>query len=388
MSKREIPGLVPRLVPLGTTIFAHYSAIAVETGAINLGQGFPDTDGPSWIADAVTRAMAEGRGNQYPAGAGVIELRKAVAAHQKRWYGIENDFATEVLITAGATEALTAALIGLVDTDDEVIVFEPFYDSYRAAVLMARGKLVALTMEAPDYRLDIDALRKAITPRTKVIVVNTPHNPSGAVTSREELQGIADVAIEHNLVVISDEVYEHMAYDGEHISISTLAGMRERTLTISSAGKLFSYTGWKIGWITGPKALVDAARTVKQFLTYVVGGPFQYALAEALDNGDQWLAELRTSLMHSRDHFTSGLKSLGFEVHQPKGTYFATVDVRSKGFATADEFCQSIPKTIGVVAIPSHVFYEHPERGAAYARFAFCKKNAVLDAALERLAQL
>ena len=388
MSKREIPGLVPRLVPLGTTIFAHYSAIAVETGAINLGQGFPDTDGPSWIADAVTRAMAEGRGNQYPAGAGVIELRKAVAAHQKRWYGIENDFATEVLITAGATEALTAALIGLVDTDDEVIVFEPFYDSYRAAVLMARGKLVALTMEAPDYRLDIDALRKAITPRTKVIVVNTPHNPSGAVTSREELQGIADVAIEHNLVVISDEVYEHMAYDGEHISISTLAGMRERTLTISSAGKLFSYTGWKIGWITGPKALVDAVRTVKQFLTYVVGGPFQYALAEALDNGDQWLAELRTSLMHSRDHFTSGLKSLGFEVHQPKGTYFATVDVRSKGFATADEFCQSIPKTIGVVAIPSHVFYEHPERGAAYARFAFCKKNAVLDAALERLAQL
>ena len=388
MSKREIPGLVPRLVPLGTTIFAHYSAIAVETGAINLGQGFPDTDGPSWIADAVTRAMAEGRGNQYPAGAGVIELRKAVAAHQKRWYGIENDFATEVLITAGATEALTAALIGLVDTDDEVIVFEPFYDSYRAAVLMARGKLVALTMEAPDYRLDIDALRKAITPRTKVIVINTPHNPSGAVTSREELQGIADVAIEHNLVVISDEVYEHMAYDGEHISISTLAGMRERTLTISSAGKLFSYTGWKIGWITGPKALVDAARTVKQFLTYVVGGPFQYALAEALDNGDQWLAELRTSLMHSRDHFTSGLKSLGFEVHQPKGTYFATVDVRSKGFATADEFCQTIPKTIGVVAIPSHVFYEHPERGAAYARFAFCKKNAVLDAALERLAQL
>ena len=388
MSKREIPGLVPRLVPLGTTIFAHYSAIAVETGAINLGQGFPDTDGPSWIADAVTRAMAEGRGNQYPAGAGVIELRKAVAAHQKRWYGIENDFATEVLITAGATEALTAALIGLVDTDDEVIVFEPFYDSYRAAVLMARGKLVALTMEAPDYRLDIDALRKAITPRTKVIVVNTPHNPSGAVTSREELQGIADVAIEHNLVVISDEVYEHMAYDGEHISISTLAGMRERTLTISSAGKLFSYTGWKIGWITGPKSLVDAARTVKQFLTYVVGGPFQYAVSEALDNGDQWLAELRTSLMHSRDHFTSGLKSLGFEVHQPQGTYFATVDVRSKGFATADEFCQTIPKKIGVVAIPSHVFYEHPERGAAYARFAFCKKNAVLDAALERLAQL
>ena len=253
---------------------------------------------------------------------------------------------------------------------------------------MARGKLVAITMEAPDYTLDINELRKAITPRTKVIVVNTPHNPSGAVTSRAELQAVADLAIEHNLVVISDEVYEHMAFEGEHVSISTLAGMRERTLTISSAGKLFSYTGWKIGWITGPKQLVDAARTVKQFLTYVVGGPFQYALAEALDNGDQWLAELRTSLMHSRDHFTSGLKSLGFEVHQPKGTYFATVDVRSKGFATADEFCQTIPKKIGVVAIPSHVFYEHPERGAAYARFAFCKKDAVLDAALERLAQL
>ena len=388
MSQREIPGLVPRLKPLGTTVFAHYSAIATETGAINLGQGFPDVDGPSWIADAVTRAIAEGRGNQYPAGVGVLELRKAVVGHQKRWYGIDNDFATEVLITAGATEAVTAALIGLVDTDDEVIVFEPFYDSYRAAVVMARGKLVAITMEAPEYKLDIDAVRKAITPRTKVIVVNTPHNPSGAVTSREELQALADVAIEHNLVVISDEVYEHMAFEGEHVLISSLPGMRERTLTISSAGKLFSYTGGKIGWITGPKPLVDAAKTVKQFLTFVVGGPFQYALAEALDNGDEWLGDLRKSLTQSRDYFTSGLKSLGFEVHQPKGTYFATVDVRSKGFATADEFCQTIPKSIGVVAIPSHVFYEHPERGAAYARFAFCKKNAVLDAALERLAKL
>ena len=388
MAALEIPGIVPRLKPLGTTVFAQYSAIATETGAINLGQGFPDTDGPSWIADAVTRAMAEGRGNQYPASIGVLELRKAVAAHQERWYGLTFDPATEVLISAGATEALTAALIGLVDTDDEVIVFEPFYDSYRAAVVMARGKLVAITMEAPDYKLDIDALRKTITPRTKVIVVNTPHNPSGAVTSREELQALADVAIEHNLVVISDEVYEHMAFDSEHVAIATLSGMRERTLTISSAGKLFSYTGWKIGWITGPKALVDAAKSVKQFLTFVVGGPFQYAIAEALDNGDGWLEELRTSLSHSRDYFTTGLKSLGFEVHQPKGTYFATVDVRSKGFATADEFCQTIPKKIGLVAIPSHVFYEHPERGASYARFAFCKKDAVLDAALERLAQL
>ena len=388
MAPREIPGIVPRLKPLGTTVFAQYSTIATETGAINLGQGFPDTDGPSWIAEAVTRAMAEGRGNQYPASIGVLELRKAVAAHQERWYGLTFDPATEVLISAGATEALTAALIGLVDTDDEVIVFEPFYDSYRAAVVMARGKLVAITMEAPDYKLDIDALRKAITPRTKVIVVNTPHNPSGAVTSREELQALADVAIEHNLVVISDEVYEHMAFDSEHVAIATLPGMRERTLTISSAGKLFSYTGWKIGWITGPKALVDAAKSVKQFLTFAVGGPFQYAIAEALEKGDSWLAELRTSLMHSRDHFTSGLKSLGFEVHQPKGTYFATVDVRSKGFATADEFCQTIPKKIGLVAIPSHVFYEHPERGASYARLAFCKKDAVLDAALERLPQL
>ena len=382
------PGLVPRLTPLGTTIFTTYATIAAETGAINLGQGFPDTDGPEWIREAVTRAMAEGKGNQYPLGPGVIELRQAIAGHQKRYYGMDLDPATEVLVTAGATEALTAAIIGLIDTDDEVIVFEPYYDSYRAATWMARGKVVALTMQAPHYELPIDELRNAITPRTKVIVVNTPHNPTGRVTTKEELQRVADIAIAHNLVVISDEVYEHMAYDIDHVSIATLPGMRDRTLVVSSAGKLFSYTGWKIGWITGPKDLIDATKTVKQFLTFVVGGPFQYAVAEALNKGDQWLTDLRLSLKSNRDYFCGELEKIGFEVHRPGGTYFTMVDVRSKGFSSADEFCQQIPYSVGVVAIPAHVFYDHPERGNWYARFAFCKKQSVLDKAIGNLQKL
>jgi N-succinyldiaminopimelate aminotransferase len=376
---------VPHLGSLGTTVFAQYSALALATNSINLGQGFPDTDGPTWIREAACRAILEGRGNQYPPGLGILELRTAIAAHQSRWYSLDYDPNTEVLVTAGATEALTAALIALVDTNDEVIALEPFYDSYRAAITIARGQIVPVTLPGPDYTLDVDALERAVTKRTKILLINTPHNPTGAVLSRTEVEAIARVAVEHDLIVISDEVYEHMAFDREHIPLASLPGMRERTLTISSAGKLFSLTGWKIGWVTGPADLVTAVRTVKQFLTFTSGGPFQYAIAEALSGGDAWLAELRTTLKQARDQFCNGLRSIGVEVHQPKGTYFATIDVRSLGYASADEFCQELPKRTGVVAIPSHVFYEDPSRGVAYARFAFCKKPEILDLALARL---
>lgn len=376
---------VPHLASLGTTVFAQYSALALATSSINLGQGFPDTDGPTWIREAACRAILEGRGNQYPPGPGILELRKAIVAHQMRWYGLDYDPNTEVLVTAGATEALTAALISLVDTDDEVIALEPFYDSYRAAITMARGRIVPVTLPGPDYALDADALARAVTKHTKILLINTPHNPTGAVLSRTESEAVARVAVGHDLIVISDEVYEHMAFDREHIPLASLPGMRERTLTISSAGKLFSLTGWKIGWVSGPVDLVAAVRTVKQFLTFTSGGPFQYATAEALDGGDSWLKELRDTLKASRDQFCDGLRAIGVEVHQPKGTYFATIDVRSLGYASADEFCQDLPRRAGLVAIPSHVFYEDPARGAAYARFAFCKKPEVLDLALAGL---
>ncbi len=376
---------VPHLASLGTTVFAQYSALALATNSINLGQGFPDTDGPAWIHEAACRAILEGRGNQYPPGLGILDLRKAIIDHQMRWYGLEYDPDTEVLVTAGATEALTAALISLVDTNDEVIALEPFYDSYRAAITMARGRIVPVTLPGPDYALDVDALARAVTKRSKILLINTPHNPTGAVLSRTESEAIARLAIEHDLVVISDEVYEHMAFDREHIPLASLPGMKERTLTISSAGKLFSLTGWKIGWVTGPADLVTAVRMVKQFLTFVSGGPFQYAIAEALNGGDSWLNELRETLKSARDQFCDGLRAIGVEVHQPKGTYFATIDVKSIGYASADDFCQELPRRAGVVAIPSHVFYEDPSRGATYARFAFCKKSEVLDLALAGL---
>jgi N-succinyldiaminopimelate aminotransferase len=376
---------VPHLASLGTTVFAQYSALALATNSINLGQGFPDTDGPTWIREAACRAILEGRGNQYPPGLGILELRSAIAAHQFRWYGLDYDPNGEVLVTAGATEALTAALISLVDTDDEVIALEPFYDSYRAAITIARGNIVPVTLPGPDYALDIEALVRAITARTRILLINTPHNPTGAVLSRVEIEAIARVAIDHDLIVISDEVYEHMAFDREHIPLASLPGMRNRTLTISSAGKLFSLTGWKIGWVTGPADLVAAVRTVKQFLTFTSGGPFQYAIAEALSGGDSWLNELHATLKKSRDQLCDGLRAIGVEVHQPKGTYFATIDVRSLGYVSADEFCQELPSRAGVVAIPSHVFYDDPSRGAAYARFAFCKKPEVLDLAMARL---
>jgi N-succinyldiaminopimelate aminotransferase len=371
---------------MGTTIFAEMSALAIDTGSVNLGQGFPDVDGPREIAAAAAAAIMEGRGNQYPPGAGIPELRRAVAGHQKRFYGQEFDPDTEVLVTAGATEAIAAALIALMEPGDEAIAFEPYYDSYAACIAMAGGTRVPVTLRPPGFRPDLDALRAAITPRTRLILLNSPHNPTGAVFSRAELAQIAALACEHDLLVISDEVYEHMVFEGEHTAIGSLPGMRERTVTISSAAKTFSFTGWKIGWVTATPELVTAVRTVKQFLTYVTGGPFQYAVAEALALPDAYFASISADLRVKRDLLCAGLAEVGFEVYRPAGTYFVTTDVRALGEKDGMEFCRDLPRRAGVVAIPSSVFYDDQDAGRTQVRFAFCKKEEVLREALVRLA--
>jgi N-succinyldiaminopimelate aminotransferase len=371
---------------MGTTIFAEMSALASDTGSVNLGQGFPDVDGPREIAAAAAAAIMEGRGNQYPPGPGIPELRRAVAGHQQRFYGQEVDPDTEVLVTAGATEGIAAALIALMEPGDEAIAFEPYYDSYAACIAMAGGTRVPVTLRPPGFRPDLDALRAAITPRTRLILLNSPHNPTGAVFSPAELAQIADVAREHDLLVISDEVYEHMVFEGEHVPIGSLPGMRERTVTISSAAKTFSFTGWKIGWVTGTPELVSAVRTVKQFLTYVTGGPFQYAVADALALPDAFYTSISADLRGRRDLLCTGLAEVGFEVYRPAGTYFITTDVRGLGEKDGMEFCRALPRRAGVVAIPSSVFYDDQDAGRTQVRFAFCKKEEVLREALRRLA--
>ncbi len=382
------PLLNRRLAGLGTTIFAEMSALAVETGSVNLGQGFPDTDGPPAIAQAAADAIMRGRGNQYPPGAGVPELRQAIAAHQQRFYGLGFDPDSEVLVTAGATEAVAAALLALVEPGDEVIAFEPYYDSYAACIAMAGGIRVPVTLRPPDFRPDLDALRSAITARTRLILLNSPHNPTGSVFSRAELTGIAALACEHDLLVVTDEVYEHMVFDGEHVPIGSLPGMRERTVSISSAGKTFSFTGWKIGWVTAPAGLVAAVRTVKQFLTYVNGGPFQYAIAEGLRLPDAYFTGLCADLRAKRDMLCAGLAEAGFTVYLPAGTYFVTTDIRHLGgMGDGVEFCRQLPRRAGVVAIPSAVFYDDAEAGRTQVRFAFCKQPEVLREALARLAK-
>ena len=378
-----------RLDGLGTTIFAEMSALAAATGSVNLGQGFPDVDGPAAVAEAARAAIADGRGNQYPPGPGVPELRSAVAEHQRRWYGISVDPDSEVLVTAGATEAIASALLGLLNPGDEVVVLEPYYDSYVACIGWAGATRRPVTLRPPDFALDVDALRAAVTDRTRMVLLNTPHNPTGAVLSRAELQAIADVAVEHDLVVVSDEVYEHMAFDADrpHVPIATLPGMRERTLTLGSAGKTFAFTGWKVGWATGPAELVSAARGIKQFLTYVSGGPFQYAVAAGLKLPDTYFAGLRDGLVAKRDRLCEGLASVGLEVYRPRGTYFVLTDVRPLGYDDGMAFCLDLPRRAGVVAIPAGVFYDDQSVGRPLVRWAFCKRDEVLDDAVARLAR-
>jgi len=371
---------------MGTTIFAEMSALATATGSVNLGQGFPDTDGPPQVARAAAAAILGGRGNQYPPGPGIPELRQAIAEHQRRFYGLGFDPDSEVLVTAGATEAVAAALLALVEPGDEVVAFEPYYDSYAACVALAGGIRVPVTLRPPDFRPDIGALRAAITPRTRLILLNSPHNPTGSVFSRGELAAIAALAREHDLLVISDEVYEHIVFTGEHVPIGSLPGMAERTVSVSSAGKTFSFTGWKIGWVTASAELVTAVRTVKQFLTYVSGGPFQYAVAEALRMDDAYFAGISEDLRGKRDLLCAGLSAAGLQVYPPAGTYFVTTDIRQLTEADGIEFCRDLPRRAGVVAIPSAVFYDDVQAGRTQVRFAFCKKPAVLREALARLA--
>jgi N-succinyldiaminopimelate aminotransferase len=373
---------------MGTTIFAEMSALALETGSVNLGQGFPDTDGPPEVAQAAASAILEGRGNQYPPGPGIPGLRQAIADHQRRFYGLDYDPAAEVLVTAGATEAIAAALLALLEPGDEVIAFEPYYDSYAASIAMAGGIRVPVTLRPPGFRPDIGALSAAVTARTRAILVNSPHNPTGAVFSREELTAIARIASEHDLLVITDEVYEHLIYTGGHVPMASLPGMRERTVSISSAGKTFSFTGWKIGWVTATAELVSAVRAAKQFLTYVSGGPFQYAVADALALPDSYFTELREDLRMKRDLLSGGLAELGFKVYPPDGTYFITTDIRPLGEQDGIEFCAALPRRAGVVAIPSAVFYDDREAGRTQVRFTFCKRPEVLKEALARLTVL
>lgn len=381
-----------RIAGLGTTIFARMSALAVETGAVNLGQGFPDTDGPDVVREAAVAAL-RGGANQYAPGPGVPALRHAVAEHQRRWYGLDVDPDTEVVVTTGATEAVAAALLGVVEPGDEVLVLEPYYDSYVAGLQMAGAVRRPVTLRAPDFRLPVDELRAAVTPRTTAVLLNTPHNPTGAVLNRQELEAVAAVAVEHDLVLISDEVYEHLTYDVPHVPIATLPGMRERTLTISSGGKTFSFTGWKVGWASGPAPLVASVLGAKQFLTYTSGAPLQPAVAEALLLGDDYFDGFTAGMRARRDQLCEGLDAVGFDVVVPDGTYFATTDIRPLGFEDGLEFCLSLPERAGVVAVPHQVFHDpdtalEDNPGRPLVRWAFCKRPEVLDEAVRRLAAL
>ncbi|MDI2130801.1 pyridoxal phosphate-dependent aminotransferase [Yinghuangia seranimata] len=389
------PLLNRRLDGLGTTIFAEMSALATRTGAINLGQGFPDTDGPDEIREAVVDALRGGF-NQYPPGPGHADLREAIAEHRQRFYGHLGgqtyDPDTEVLVTTGATEAIASALLALVEPGDEVIALEPYYDSYAACIAMAGGVRVGVPLRPPTFGLDVAALRAAITPRTRLIMLNTPHNPTGSVLGRDELAEVARLAVEHDLLVVTDEVYEHLVFEGSHIPLASFPGMRERTVTISSSGKTFSFTGWKIGWVCASPELVAAVRTTKQFLTYVSGGPFQPAIARALRLPDEYYAGFLADMRRKRDILADGLEAAGLTVYRPSGTYFITTDITPLGFTDGLDFCRRLPELCGVVAVPEKVFFddtpEAQEIGRPLVRFAFCKKESVLTEAAERLATL
>jgi N-succinyldiaminopimelate aminotransferase len=383
------PLLNRRLDGLGNSIFGVMSARAVATGSVNLGQGFPDVDGPPPIARRAAEAVLAGQGNQYPPATGIPELRQAVARHQQRFYGLGYDQDTEVLITAGATEAIAAALLALLEPGDEVIAFEPYYDSYVAGIAMAGATRVPLTLRAPDFRPDLAELESKITPRTRLLLLNSPHNPTGMVLTRAETEAIARIAITRDLLVVSDEAYEHLTFGVEHVPLATVEGMRGRVVSVGSAGKTFSFTGWKVGWATGTPDLISAIRTTKQFLTFVCSGPFQYAVADALGLPDGYYADLAAELRAKRDLMAAGLREIGFEVYQPDGTYFITTDISPLGERDATEFCLTLPDRAGVVAIPSAVFYDdHPEAGRTMVRFAFCKRQEVLKEALSRLSVL
>lgn len=395
---RHIPGAWQRtargaglLAPDGSsipTIFAEMSALAAATGALNLGQGFPDEDGPEAVLDAARAAISSGV-NQYAPGRGFPDLLAAVAEHQQRFYGIELDPQREVLITVGATEALAATLLALVDSpDDEVVVFEPYYDSYAACVALSGAKLVPVPLRWPDFQPDLERLASAVTDRTRVILVNDPHNPTGTVFSREVLDEVVRLAHRHDATIVTDEVYKHLVFDGPHVPVATLPGAAERTLSISSGGKTFSLTGWKTGWVTGPADLVSAVLAVKQYLTYVGGSPFQPAIAVGLRLPDAFFASVASEMAAKAALLGTGLRAAGFDVSSPAGSYFTVVDAAPLGATDADAFCRELPARAGVVGIPLTAFVTPQHRGdyATLVRFAACKRVEVLQEAAERLA--
>lgn len=385
---------VSRLQPYAVTIFAEMSALAARVGAVNLGQGFPDEDGPAGMLEAAQKAIAEGV-NQYPPGLGIAPLREAIAAQRTRQYGVQYDPETEVLVTVGATEAIAAAVIGLVEPGSEVLLVEPFYDSYSPVIAMAGSQRVPVPL-VPDGRgfaLDIDALRAAVTPRTRALIVNSPHNPTGMVLSDHDLRALAALAVEADLLVITDEVYEHLVYDDQkHMPVATYPGMAERTVTISSAAKMFNCTGWKIGWACGAPDLIAGVRAAKQYLSYVGGAPFQPAVAYALNFEEAWVGALRDSLQAKRDRLAAALTELGFGVHDSAGTYFLCADPRPLGYSDSTAFCAELPGRAGVAAIPMSAFCDpaSPHIGAwkHLVRFAFCKRDDTLDEAIRRLGAL
>jgi N-succinyldiaminopimelate aminotransferase len=376
-----------RLAGFGTTVFAEMSALAERTGAINLGQGFPDEDGPGEVLDAAAAALRAGA-NQYAPLPGVPALREAIAEHQRRRYGLLHDPATEVQVTFGATEAIAAALLGLCDPGDEVVALDPTYDSYAAGAALAGAVLRRVPLRPPRWRFEPADLEAAITPRTRLVLLNSPHNPTGRVLGHGELAAVATACRAHDLIAVCDEVYEHLVFEGEHVPLATLPGMAERTLTISSIGKTFSVTGWKVGWACGPAALVAAVRGVKQFLTFAGGTPLQHASAVALGLADAHGARLAAELSGKRDRLCAGLERAGFGVLRPAGTYFVNADVAPLGYEDAVAFCRDLHERAGVVGIPTSVFTGDPERVRTLVRFAFCKREEVIDEAAERLALL
>ena len=383
-----VPYLTERLQGFGTTIFTAMSALAIETQSVNLGQGFPDTDGPVAVSQAAIDAIKAGH-NQYPPLPGIEPLRTAVAEHRLRFRDQRFDPSGEVLITAGATEALAAALLSLTGPGDEVVTFEPYYDSYAAGIAMSGAQRRVVTLRGRDFAFDPEEFEAAFTPATKLMLLNSPHNPTGKVFSRSELEIIARVCIENDVIAVTDEVYEHLVFDSaEHIPLATLPGMAERTITVSSAGKIFSFTGWKIGWACGPAELINAVRTAKQFLTFVSGAPLQPAVAVGLRLGDDFFEDYAAQMQSKRDRLVNGLDEAGFDVIVPQGTYFVTADITPLGETDGIDFCMSLPQRCGVVAVPTQVFYDNPETGRRLVRFAFCKRDEVLDEASRRLRQL
>jgi N-succinyldiaminopimelate aminotransferase len=379
--------LVERMRPFGTTIFAEMSALAVRTGAVNLGQGFPDTDGPPEMLTAAAQALASGA-NQYPPLAGIPALRHAITEHEQRFWGLTRDPDTEVAVTAGATEAVAASILALCEPGDEVVCFEPYYDSYAASITLAGAVRRPVTLRPqPDGRYGFDEadLRAAFGPRTRLVLLNTPHNPTGKVFTPDELALIAGLCQEYDTYAVTDEVYEHLVFEAQHIPLAALPGMRERTLRISSAGKTFSCTGWKVGWATGPARLVSAVLRVKQFLTFVNASPLQPAVAVALGLPDSYFAGFTAGLRANRDRLVAGLSAAGFGVLPPEGTYFVTADIRPLGGTDGVEFCRELPARSGVVAVPTQVFYDHQDAGRHLIRFAFCKRPEVIDEAVARL---